>query len=250
MTEAGDDADQVPSADHRLAQVRREGELVDPVGQLERRRDEVDEVGRHHDERGDLGRQRRPPQAADRDADARRWRRRTGRARRTRGSQSPAATPPDAAPSPMPTANRTVITTIARSAADAAGDHPAGARHGRRQDHLQAAVGLVRRPLGHERGAREPGRDEQHLHVQLEEAAGRRRGRSPGKIVAKVRQQVRAAPSWSAIDPTSEASSAPMRPRPIPQAEGPRQLVAERPAERAADAEDRRREARAARAPP
>ena len=38
-------------------------------GRLERRREQVDEVGRDDEERDDLRRERRPPQAADREAD-------------------------------------------------------------------------------------------------------------------------------------------------------------------------------------
>ena len=113
---AGHDPGRVPDPDHGLAHVRREGELVEPVGQVERRRDQVEQVRDHHEDGRDLGRDRRPPQAADGDADAD-DRDGVDPERRRPMIASLASRPPDAAPRPTPAANRAVITTTARIAA-------------------------------------------------------------------------------------------------------------------------------------
>ena len=67
--DAGRHPDPVPAADHRLAEVRRQRELVDPVRPLERRRQEVDDEGQDHDRRDDLGGERGADDAADRQPD-------------------------------------------------------------------------------------------------------------------------------------------------------------------------------------
>ena len=66
---AGRNPGRIPDADHRLAEVRRERELVDPIGQLERRHEQIDDVSHDHEDGRDLGRDGCTPQTADGDAD-------------------------------------------------------------------------------------------------------------------------------------------------------------------------------------
>lgn len=51
----------IPLSDHRLAQVRSQGDLVEPVRQAQSGRQQVDEVGRHDDEGHDLRSDGGPP---------------------------------------------------------------------------------------------------------------------------------------------------------------------------------------------
>ena len=86
---------------------------------------------------------------------------------------------------------------------------------GRREDLLEAAAGLVRRPLRDERRGCEPGGDEEQLDEDLEEAGGRVRSK-PGNTVAGPSGGSRRRRAAGDIGPTSEASSAPIDPGPRP----------------------------------
>ena len=162
----------IPHADHRLAEVSGERELVEPVGQPERGRDEVDEVRRHDDEGGDLRGQRGAEHAARPRTRRQRSPRRTARARPCPSMLSPALTPPEAAPAPMPSANSTVMTTTRRAR-----------RRRRPRTQVVRRIGVARSAssrssvssdahLATSVAAGEPDGDEHELGEQLEPAAG------------------------------------------------------------------------------
>ena len=163
----------------------------------------------------DLGGQRRPPQPADADADAddgRRVEPERGGAEHRRRRRS---TPPEPAPSPIPAAKSTVMTTTA-SSRDAAGDHPAARVSG-------VARTFSRRPpvsseahLDTNVAAGEARRDVEELDVQLQEAA--RRPRSKLGRWRWIFSEFGSLAICADIGPTSEASTAPKRPSPMPHA--------------------------------
>ena len=64
-----DDPDRVEDAGHRLAEVLVERQVEDPLGQLERRAQGVDEQRRDDQDGRHPGRQRRPDEPADREPD-------------------------------------------------------------------------------------------------------------------------------------------------------------------------------------
>jgi hypothetical protein len=191
---------------------------VYPVGQLERRRHQVDQVRGEHDEGRNLTGYRGPPDAADGNADPDDRHGVDAQNGRTNESVTGRPRRRTAVPSARPTANMTVITYDCENRGDSAGHHPARPRAS------GVARSISRRPSSRRRPTST--RKWRLRNRPRSGAAGRtagasrrpRRGRSPWKI----RRRSRGSGSlsdliWLAMVPTSDPISAPMRPSPIPQ---------------------------------
>ena len=117
---------------------------------------------------------------------------------------------------------------------------------GARQDLLEPAVRLVRRPLRDERRGGEAGRDVEERQVQLEQAAGGAEVEA-GEDRGEGLEQVGVAPDLLGERPDQRGQEGAHQAQPDAPGQRPRQLVAEGPADGPADAQDVRRAGRAAR---
>ena len=138
------------------------------------------------------------------------------------------------------------MTTMPPTIAEPAGDDPAHATQRRREEHLEPAGRLVGRPAADERRRGEAGQDQPELD---EERAGGSRRRCvmsmPGKTLLEEPLEVRRRSELLGERAVrTPRSTSPKSPSPMPHASAVGRLLADRPADRTAEADEGPRQAR------